>query len=208
MPSLRQLLAEHAPLLVLDAASARIQVGVFESAERALWAVSGAEAGVGLFRSLESLAVDIGAIRAFAYAEVPGSVLGIRTAAMAIRIWQVLDPRPAFAYNALAVVAHGLGEPNLTIIADARRGLWHAFRLGGPAAKVPSAALAGPLAMPEGFRHWEEPPGGFRTLPYELAGFLPRTADAELFRPVEAPDAALGEPKAYATWTPQIHRAP
>jgi tRNA threonylcarbamoyladenosine biosynthesis protein TsaB len=207
MPSLRQLLAEHAPLLVLDAASARIQVGVLEPAGSARWAVSEAEAGVGLFLSLESLAVDISSIGAFAYAEVPGSVLGIRTAAMAIRTWQVLKPRPAFAYNALAVVAEGLGEPNLTIIADARRGLWHSFRLGQPPAKVPSAELGGPLATPEGFRQWEALPGGVRMLPYDLAGLLARTADAALFRQVQAPDSAPGGEKSYAMWTPQIHRA-
>ena len=32
--------------------------------------------------------------------------------------------------------------------------------------------------------------------------------DADLFRATDAPDAFLHEEPSYATWTPQIHRAP
>ena len=32
--------------------------------------------------------------------------------------------------------------------------------------------------------------------------------DLDLFRPTDAPDAFLHEEPSYATWTPQIHRAP
>src|SRR3954469_18613927 len=99
MPSLRQLLRDHAPLLLIDAASTRIQVGLLDSASGAKWAALDAEAGIAIFQAVEQLAVDLSAVRAFVFCEGPGSILGVRTAAMAIRTWQMLSPRPAFAYG-------------------------------------------------------------------------------------------------------------
>jgi tRNA threonylcarbamoyladenosine biosynthesis protein TsaB len=208
MPSLAQLLAAHAPLLLLDAASERIQAGYFRGEGAPAWADSRAEAGIGLFRCIEELSVDLAAVRAFAFCEGPGSVLGVRTAAMALRTWGVLSPRPFFAYTSLGLVARALGAPGSAAIADARRGFWHCCAPGGAVARVPQAGLAGELMMPEGFRHWSPLPAGVRTVPYALAGLFALVPDAGLFRPVEAPDAFLHEEPQYATWTPQLHRAP
>ena len=101
------------------------------------------------------LGVDIGAVRAFAFCEGPGSILGIRTSAMAIRMWGAMEIRPMYRYQSLAVVAHVIGRPVVTVIADARRGLWHRLLLGRPLGRVPASALSGELIMPEGFRHWD-----------------------------------------------------
>lgn len=210
MPSLRQLLAAHAPLLVLDAASARVQVGWFptHATGDANWAMVDEEAGTGVFHGLASLGADVTAARAFAFCDGPGSVLGIRTTAMALRTWGVLAPRPVFAYHSLAVVAEGLGQNDVTVIADARRELWHAFVRGGALRRVPAAELSGELVTPENFRHWSPMPAGVHQVPYSLSELLPRVADADLFRPTDAPEAFLHEEPSYATWTPQIHRAP
>jgi len=209
MPSFRQLLDEHAPLLLLDAASARIQVGFFGGADSCgAWAVSDEEAGIGLFRCLEQLAVELDGVRAFAFCEGPGSVLGIRTAAMALRTWGVLRPRPVFAYGILALVAQAQGTPDAAVIADARRDSWHRCTAGGRLERVPTAALTGRLLIPEGFRNWTPLPAGVERVPYVLADLLPLAADAAIFRPVEAPDAFLHAEPQYASWTPQVHRAP
>lgn len=210
MPSLRQLLAAHAPLLVLDAASARVQVGWFAGSDPgdARWATADEEAGTGVFRCLEKLGVEVGAARAFVFCDGPGSVLGIRTVAMAVRTWNVVAPRPVFAYCSLALVAESLGHGGVTVIADARRELWHAFARGGTLRRVPKGELTGELVMPEHFRHWSALPDTVRSVPYSLAQLLPQVADADLFRATEAPDAFLHEEPSYATWTPQIHRAP
>lgn len=208
MPSLRQLLAAHAPLLLIDAAAARVQVGCFATDGTARWETSEAEAGIGVFRGLEALGVDLGAMRGFAFCEGPGSVLGIRTVAMALRTWTVLAPRPIFAYQSLAVVAHTLGRNDVGVIADARRDAWHHFALGGALRRVPAADLSGKLVMPENFRHWSPLPAGVSSVPYSLAELLPRLVDADLFRATTEPDAFLHEEPSYATWTPQIHRAP
>ena len=209
MPSLRQLLAAHAPLLLIDAASARIQVGFFETAGgTARWQTADAEAGIGVFQCIEALGVELDAVRGFAFCEGPGSVLGIRTTAVALRTWHVLKARPMFAYQSLGVVAHALGRPGVGVIADARRDAWHHFTLGGALRRVPAAELAGELVMPSHFRHWAPLPPGVMTTPYSLAELLPQVADADLFRATDGPDAFLHEEPSYVTWTPQIHRPP
>jgi tRNA threonylcarbamoyladenosine biosynthesis protein TsaB len=209
MPSLRQLRASAAPLLLLDAASARIQVGILGSdpgADR--WQSSTEEAGIGVFRCIEALGLDLASVRGFAFCEGPGSILGIRTVAMALRTWNVLLPRPVYRYGSLELVAHALAQPDAQIIADARRDTWHRFVAGGKLERVPAASLSGRLLMPEGFRHWTPLPPDVSPTSYTLAGLLTTAADADLFRVTEAPDAYLHEEPAYRTWTPQIHRAP
>jgi len=243
MPSLAQLLNAHGSLLVLDAASSRVQVG-WISARESIWASSTEEAGKALFSGIDTLFADsptrsIAAIGAFVFCEGPGSILGIRTAATAIRTWRTLrecpndvtlaapssttranEPvpekracGPAFSYQSLALLAHGLGNSELTLIADARREHWHVQKLGQPLRQVPSSELADtnePLAIPEGFRHWTTPPPNLARVPYDLETLFAteRVRDAALFSPAPEPDAFLHNEATYKTWSPQIHRAP
>jgi tRNA threonylcarbamoyladenosine biosynthesis protein TsaB len=209
MPSLREIVSAHGHLLLLDAVSERIQVGRW-TVDGERWADSTAEAGEGLFRCLDELGEDPGAVKAFAYCEGPGSILGIRTAAMAIRTWLALAPRPCFRYQSLAVVSAGLGDPAVNIVADARRENWHVFRPGSLLRRVPRAELTGPCVMPAGFRSWSAAPAGLTTRPYLLRDLFaqPEVAGADLFTLTDAPDAFLHEEPEYVTWTPQIHRAP
>lgn len=210
MPSLSQILAEHSPLLLIDAASARIQVGILGARTPARWSSRQEEAGVGVFECLDELGDEVDSLRSFAFCEGPGSILGIRTSAMALRIWNVLRPRPTFAYIGLAVVARALGRPGAAVIADARRGQWHRLFDGGPLERVPASELSGETVTPEGFRHWDPLPAQTSQAAYDLAAMfaIRAVADAELFRPAESPDAFLHEERSYAKWTPQIHRAP
>jgi tRNA threonylcarbamoyladenosine biosynthesis protein TsaB len=210
MRSLSQILREHSPLLLIDASSGTIQVGLLDAEAKPRWASRLEEAGVGVFECLDELDVEIDSVRAFAFCEGPGSILGIRTSAMAIRMWNVLRARPVFGYFGLAVVAEAVGRAGVGIIADARRGMWHHQVRGGVPARVPAADLAGELLTPEGFRHWGLLPPGTATTPYVLASLLalPSVASADLFRETPAPDAFLHQEPAYAKWTPQIHRAP
>lgn len=203
-------LAPHFPALVIDAASACVQVGVLRADGTAAWHADTAESGVAVFRGVERLGVDPLAVAAFVFCDGPGSVLGIRTAAMALRTWHVLKPRPLFAYCSLAVVAHALGRPELGVIADARRETWHHYQLGHGLRRLPTAGLTGELVLPEPFRHWSALPAGARLtqVPYVLADLLPKVWDVDLLRETDAPDAFLHEEPQYAKWTPQVHQAP
>jgi tRNA threonylcarbamoyladenosine biosynthesis protein TsaB len=207
MPSLRQL-AQSAPLLLIDAASSLIQVGLVAGDGRGRWATSKEEAGVGVFACLEELAVDPQAVPGYLFCDGPGSILGVRTVAMALRTWRVLAPKPMYAYGSLALVAHGLSRPEVGVIADARRDAWHLYQIGRGLRRVAAAELPAELATPEHFRSWAPLPKNAATVPYSLAELLPRLADADLFHPTTEPDAFLHEEPSYVTWTPQIHRAP
>jgi tRNA threonylcarbamoyladenosine biosynthesis protein TsaB len=208
MSSLRQIAAGHAPLLVMDAASSRIQVGVWYTDGHQNWQASDEEAGVGLFRCLDRLGLRLDDVAGFVFCEGPGSILGVRSVAMTIRTWNVLRPRPVFAYSSLALVAHALVRPDVTVIADARRELWHRYRLGDSLRRVPATDLAGALVMPENFRHWSPLPENVQRVPYSLAELFPRAIDADILFGTGEPDAFLHEEPGYVTWTPQIHRAP
>jgi tRNA threonylcarbamoyladenosine biosynthesis protein TsaB len=210
MPSLSQILREHSPLLLIDAASARIQVGLLEGGATPRWSSRLDEAGVGIFECLDELDVAIESVRSFAFCEGPGSILGIRISAMAIRAWNALGPRPTFGYFGLAVVAQAMGRGDVTVIADARRGQWHRLAPGGAFGRVPASELAGELATPEGFRHWDPLPPNTTQTPYNLADLfaLERVASADLFRQTESPDAFLHQEPSYAKWVPHIHSTP
>ncbi len=214
MPSLRQLLADHPTLLLIDSASARVQAGLWTPGDAApIWQHSDTEAGTGIFACVEALLKQAGRriaeVDAFVFCEGPGSVLGIRTAAVALRTWRVMNPSAAtYSYQSLDLVARSLGRPELSVIADARRDTWHVAQLGQALRRVPSAELAGECVMPAHFRHWTPLPPALGSTHYDVATLLGALPDADVFRAVTEPDAFSHEEPSYVTWTPQIHQAP
>lgn len=212
MPSLRDLQAAHGPLLLLDAASAVIHAGWLERTKAPRWVAVEEEAGAGVFRALEQLEADVGAAGSFVLCEGPGSILGIRTSAAAVRIWHGFQPRPLYTYRSLELLAHVRAEPGLTLIADARKQSWHALTLDaagrpGPIRRIEAPLLRPPLATPAGFRHWSPlPPAAVVVVPYDVPALWQRAEAADLLRATSRPDAFLHEEPRYATWTPRIHR--
>lgn len=212
MPTLRTIIAKHAPVLVLDAASSRIQVGVIEQDGGSRWARSEEEAGVGLFRAIEALSVTPNAIGGFVYCSGPGSILGIRTSAMALRAWCALKARPLWSYRSLELFVEAQKPLPLKAIADARRDAWHHYETGGTLHRVSADKLKldETYCTPEGFRRWTRLPEGLalKEYPYDVEALFKRTFDADILREETEPDAFLHEDPSYVTWTPQIHRAP
>lgn len=208
MTSLGELVATAAPVLVLDAAAAEVQVGRLESDGTLRCATSAREAGTGLYACLGELGVDPAAPGCWVFCEGPGSILGIRTVAIALRTWQALAPRPVYSYRSLELLAVARRDPVTTYIADARRDTWHAQQLAGPLRRVAPQALAGPLALPANFRRWAEPPAGTTAVDYRLETLLPASLHDRILRDCPEPDAYQAEPAAYVTWEPQVHRAP
>jgi len=210
-----------------------VQVALLRAggAESAIWEAREEEAGVALFACVERVlaraGLGIADVGAFAFCDGPGSVLGVRTAAVALRVWRAMGAmheRPVYAYCSLALVAHYLrvteNARGLSLIADARRDTWHHVGIdagGGvselrrvPTAQVVAEGAAGAaLAMPGHFRHWTPLPPDVRIVPYALETMLssPALADAPLFAPAPEPDAFLHEEPVYQTWTPQVHQA-
>ncbi len=219
MSSLTQLLASHPRLLILDAASMRVQVGLVR-AGAAHWQQDLAEAGSALFKGADAVfaagGVKLADVDAFVFCEGPGSMLGTRTVAMAIRTWQVLQPRPAYTYQSLAVAgcfARRTRTGPLALVADARRDTWHVQPIAaegspGPLQRVAADKLpAEELLTPENFRAWAQPPRPVATCSYDLAQILPAIAGMDLFRAVEMPDAFQHEAPDYKKWSAQVHSA-
>ena len=208
MPSLTAVIRDHAPVLVVDTASLRVQVGLCEADGRKRWVTRTEEPGAAMFRGIAELGADLKTIGAFVFCDGPGSVLGIRSAAMAIRVWQTQRPRPAFAYSSLALVATALGRAEITVIADARRDSWHCQQLGGGRFRQATGGLMGELVTPEHFRCWSIRPANVATTPYEVADLWAATATKDLLHATETPDAFLTEEPSFAAWKARIHRAP
>jgi tRNA threonylcarbamoyladenosine biosynthesis protein TsaB len=213
------------PALLIDAASPRLCVGLYGKAalgSGAHWRETDEETGVGLFRETEELlraaGMTIRDLRAVVFCDGPGSLLGIRIAAMALRVWQAL-PRPqplrVLAYHSLALVAAdrlAQGEaPPFHVCSDARRETWNLLTVSvdGALGEIRRCARGDlpangrPLFVPETFPHWQPLPGGARRIAYqprllpELAARFPL-----LLRETTAPDAFMTEMPTYRTWNP------
>lgn len=219
MPSLAQLLVSHRRILVLDAASSRVQVGLVQP-EDSRWHSTDADAGNALFAGtdavLRTAGLRVDEVEAFVYCEGPGSMLGTRTVAMTLRTWQTLRPRPAYAYQSLALAAcaeYAGTARALTVIADARREAWHCQVIAADGALAPLRRLlsdslpAGEILTPANFRAWAALPTGTRTCPYDLERLLPVVSARDLFRPVAAPDAHQHDAPDYKRWSAQVHSA-
>lgn len=223
MASLVQLLARHGSILLCDAASTRVQAGLLRPGTDAFWRSGGADAGRELFPLVQSClaagGLRLSEVGAFIYCAGPGSMLGVRTVAMALRTWQTLAPRPAYAYLSLELLAndlHAAGAPRpLAVIADARRDSWHAVAIEangriGALERVPAAELTArphALVQPTAFRSWSAPPRATRDAGYNVADLFTRQAECDLFRPAEQPDAFQHEAPDYKKWSAQVHSA-
>jgi tRNA threonylcarbamoyladenosine biosynthesis protein TsaB len=220
MATLAQLLAHPRRILVLDAASTCTQVGLLRADAAGRWWQRSEEAGTGIFAGTEAVLAAAGLkpdqIDAFVFCEGPGSMLGSRTAAMALRTWHTLKPRPTYAYQSLAIAGHSewTRQPRaFSLIADARRESWHLQAVGAdgrraPLQRIAAAALpAGELLTPENFRAWAQPPRAAAACSYDLAVIFPALGAGDFFRAVENPDAFQHEAPGYKKWSAQVHSA-
>jgi tRNA threonylcarbamoyladenosine biosynthesis protein TsaB len=188
--ALDSVVALNGTALVLDASCARVQAGLVGAGREPAWIATDDEAGVGLFRAAAALLDEAGlkplTVGAYVFCDGPGSQLGIRTAAMAIRTWQALraQPAPVFTYRSLRLAAHGLAgsprspdlslsngpsadsesagvAPPFAVVCDARRESWHIARVasGGAVGLVKRVPADEPAAL--GMPLFQ--PEGFRT---------------------------------------------
>jgi tRNA threonylcarbamoyladenosine biosynthesis protein TsaB len=220
MSSLTQLLHAHGSLLILDAASTEVQVGLLRTGCLADWSRSTDEAGRSIFKGtkavLQAASQELEDVGAFVFCAGPGSMLGIRTVAMALRTWQVLKPRPIYSYQSLAVAGYFVWGQTpgraLTVIADARRDTWHhqAVAADGRLSalqRLPAAALPeGDLFTPGNFRSWSPPPRPATVISYDLAQIFPRLGEGDFFHAAESPDAFQHEAPEYQKWSARIHQ--
>lgn len=222
MESPAQIVARHHCVLVLDAASTVVQAGLLRAGAPPVWHCAEGDSGQLVFTLTEQLLADAGVgldpVGAFIYCDGPGSMLGTRTIAMALRAWQTLRARPAHAYHslALAAVAEATRAPGraFTLVTDARRDSWHTLAVAangatGSLQRLATADLpAGELRTPENFRAWSTLSRPATTCGYDLATLFTAAENTSLCRAVDAPDVFQHEAPAYKQWTPAVHQAP
>lgn len=113
MPDAPHPLSACRAALLLDACGPHTAVGLFQNGTAAALQSSATPSLASLFALSESVldaaGLSLPQLDAFVYAEGPGSTLGLRLAAMAIRTWQSLRtqaaPAKVFCFNALAFAA-------------------------------------------------------------------------------------------------------
>ncbi len=215
MHSFDTILRQHATILLLDAASASVRAGWVRRDQAPRWISINSEASSGIYAALTELDVSPNAADAFVFCEGPGSILGIRTVATALRTWVALHPRLVYSYRSLELVATAHGSPDLTAICDARRQSWHATGVEPDGSlralqRVPTGDLpSSDLITPAGFRQWSatpQPPPSI--VPYEPQRLTGDLSALPLFREAPEPDAFLHENPSFVQWTPAVHRAP
>jgi tRNA threonylcarbamoyladenosine biosynthesis protein TsaB len=213
--SLDSILQAHRSALLIDASSATLHAGWLAAGETPRWATVRKEAGTGLYDLLAQLKLSPNDAGAFIFCEGPGSMLGIRTVATALRTWTALARRPIYRYRTLDLLAHTAGQPGRTFICDARRRSWHALTIAAdgtfePIRRLATADLpAGDICMPEGFRSWTPLPSPAPTLlSYNPSLFSTELRNVACLESTHDPDAYQPERPTYAKWTPQVHQAP
>ena len=213
--------------LLIDASSPACAVVALLGEDGASWRAfetSAAPALEGIFAAAERVRPRLDAA-GFLFCEGPGSILGIRVAAAAIRGRLALGARvPVLAFGSLHLAAALLlranpRERDFTLVAESRMNAWNVLRVrdGAPEpdfreARTPelAAAVAGTVfAFPH---HRSAPP--LECAPLDVPSLL--RADPAVFAETpsllrdrgDAPDAVnTATPAGYAKWTPGRHRA-
>jgi tRNA threonylcarbamoyladenosine biosynthesis protein TsaB len=222
--SLAAVVATHGSVLLLDPCTIHVQAGVFRIGQAPVWHSGGDDSSVHLFAAaevcLKAAGLKPSQVGAYVFCDGPGSQLGIRTAAMALRTWQALraTPAPVFAYRSLRVAAltHARNNPGpFAVVADARRESWHAVRIAADrtatdvirVARDELAAWPEPLLTPTGFRSWAQPPRPAGICGYDCATMFAALGDEPLLFAVGEPEPWLSAPITYKTWAGERHRA-
>jgi tRNA threonylcarbamoyladenosine biosynthesis protein TsaB len=170
--------------------------------------------------ALQTAELALAACAGFVFTEGPGSILGIRVVAAALRAWKVLPgfaAKPVFAVNSLALAARLLlrEEParrDFALLADSRQGWWNTLVVRGGV--VPEGfeerrgAELGALPEPR-FRITQRvlsaPPEGCVAFPEGLLEREPAVfSEPGLLRETDAPDA-VNIPGVFVKWTPARH---
>ncbi|MDP0494785.1 MAG: hypothetical protein Q7Q73_01130 [Verrucomicrobiota bacterium JB024] len=210
--------------LFLDASSVTVQAGLWRDNR---WLAHRAEecpALESIFSLVEGCLNDAGetleAVGRFVHCEGPGSVLGIRLAAMAIRTWRAL---PAWEHTELltcrslplaaALIARTERADGATfhVIAEARQTRWNVLPCpGGTIAEVePDAidALTGAIYHLSQRKSWHTPPAHAVPVSNNLSAHPELLSVPGLLAPADAPGLFMVSEATYRTWTPERHRA-
>ena len=211
------------PLLFLDASGLSTRVGLWQNSRWLAFREDPAPALAALFASTRAVLAEANLtfpqIGGFLYISGPGSVLGLRLAAMAIRTWQADHPLPTLPvlscgslHLAAALALAGGAHPPFTVCTDARQGRWHLLEV--PAANPSTlnqnppreadapelAQLPGPLFYLPARKSWQNLPRPSAPLPASLRDHPAVLAIPHLFQSTPAATPFSGPATEYRKW--------
>lgn len=215
---------EHT-LLLLDASSQTVQVGITRDCKWLSFYRSGDESLDAIFdgvdKCLQQADVQLPAIDGFLFCEGPGSILGIRLAAMAIRSWRSLPEwhdRPVFSYKSLEIAGKLLqlqdASPPFHIITDYRKNIWNHISVSGSGefsqiTRFPSdeiEKLEEPLFYLKQRKNWQSPPQRAQSKTYDLTKLPELLDEADCFIQSDEPEAFTHGEARFVKWSQQRHR--
>ena len=212
--------------LVLDASGLITQVGIVKQGHWLHWESQAEMALGGLYTGvkacLKATHTNLEDLEGFIFCEGPGSVLGIRLAAMMLRSWQALPPfskKPIFRYSSLVIAAKMVEKhPQVVypclLLSEARQREWNQILLSepgktGPIIVIPDTALPslkGPLWHIPQRKSWHSPPERAQRLEYNLEPHADIFNHPEIFDLTDEPNAFIAHPPEFKHWIPERHR--
>lgn len=208
------------PCLVLDGSARHgVRVGVLQGRRWVAEARSEEGALEATFacaeKALAQAGLKLGDVRAFAVCVGPGSTLGIRVTAMAVRTWVALQPREIWVWEPLPALAAAVrlrGETGtFNVISESRLKRWHVLAVDAAGVPGPTreceveqvAALAGRLLTTASHAPQVWPSAEVVS---DLWPELPQVfAQAGVLR-LEPKPEALNASADFATWSGERHR--
>ena len=207
-------------LLLIDSASQRLCVSAFDAKGNLATVVNLEDASMALFSSISELLSEIDLpldeMRAIAYCAGPGSMLGLRTAAMGIRAWQatgILDKVSIYSFTSLQIGAELVGnqeEEDFLLVTDARRNSWNAIgRKSGEIGEVKLIskesleAFSGRIYTLTHFPLWAKPAKPFTQLPYLPEDAFREPGFTRLLNPAPEIEPLSLKSSEFAKWIPK-----
>ncbi len=211
------------PLLILDSASTNISIGIrLNPSDAGVWYDSDEQAGISIFRGIEfclkKSQTTFKDLSSILYCAGPGSMLGIRTAAMALRTWlhTAQSSLSIYQYKSLSLAAAERCLSNnsvpFTIVLDARRSRWHTLTITEQnwqenIQSITSEDLSQiqhEIFLPEGFATWTE-----LSFPFQKCSYTPHLfADTSFLRKLAykttSPNVFMTEKPIYQKWDATI----
>jgi tRNA threonylcarbamoyladenosine biosynthesis protein TsaB len=211
--------------LFLDASGVAVRAGVWQNMRWLGWQESEAPALEAIFAQVRGVLTEarlpLEKIDGYLYVEGPGSVLGLRLAAMAIRAWQIDEAarnggkaKPVLACGSLPLAATlalaAKTPPPFAVFTEARQGHWHVLDVNDGENPPDGAATpreveenglpAGTLFHLPARKAWHQPPPQAHLMPFSLRDHPEILSRPNLFRPVETPTPYASHPPEYKKW--------
>ena len=216
----------YARTLLVDASSYRVQVGLMGDRSWEVFYCSDTESLEAIFEGvahcLKSAVIRLEQLHAFALCSGPGSVLGIRLAAMAVQTWRRIHPDEEailYDYRSLEAVAailmHSGAATPFHVLATLSQHMWYCLTVQDivRTGSIQSLCERDLKALPGKHYHLIQrrngpaPPVSAEPLAYDLSS-LPVVMDANggIFRTVQTPEFFADGRLLYRKWPGGRHR--